>query len=169
MHISNPIYQARGHQYISVLATFIVTCSILKGILSMQRTMCKGKIHRATVTQANLNYIGSITIDQDLLEAADIYPYEKVQVVNISNGSRLETYTIPGARSSGVICLNGAAARLNAEGDIVIIISYGSYDEQEIRSLEPRIVFVDDQNHIIETKCVPLLAMLPEAHLEAVH
>src|SRR6266849_5619628 len=110
--------------------TFIVTCSILKGILSMQRTMCKGKIHRATVTQANLNYIGSITIDQDLLEAADIYPYEKVQVVNISNGS---------------------------------------YDEQEIRSLEPRIVFVDDQNHIIETKCVPLLAMLPEAHLEAVY
>ena len=135
----------------------------------MQRTMCKGKIHRATVTQANLNYIGSITIDQDLLEAADIYPYEKVQVVNISNGSRLETYTISGARGSGVICLNGAAARLNTEGDIVIIISYGSYDEQEIRSLEPRIVFVDDQNHIIETKCVPLLEMLPEAYLEAVY
>ncbi len=135
----------------------------------MQRTMCKGKIHRATVTQANLNYIGSITIDQDLLEAADIYPYEKVQVVNISNGSRLETYTIAGARGSGVICLNGAAARLNAEGDIVIIISYGSYDEHEIRSLEPRIVFVDEQNHITETKCVPLIELLPEASLAAVY
>jgi len=135
----------------------------------MQRTICKGKIHRATVTQANLNYIGSITIDQDLLEAADIYPYEKVQVVNISNGSRLETYTIAGARGSGVICLNGAAARLNAEGDIVIIISYGSYDEHEIRSLEPRIVFVDEQNHITETKCVPLIELLPEASLAAVY
>jgi aspartate 1-decarboxylase len=134
----------------------------------MQRTMCKGKIHRATVTQANLNYIGSITIDQDLLEAADIYPYEKVQVVNISNGSRLETYTIAGACGSGVICLNGAAARLNAEGDIIIIISYGSYDEHEIRSLEPRIVFVDEQNHITETKCVPLIELLPEASLAAV-
>ena len=133
----------------------------------MQRTMCKGKIHRATVTQANLNYIGSITIDQDLLEAADIYPYEKVQVVNISNGSRLETYTIAGARGSGVICLNGAAARLNAEGDIVIIISYGSYDEHEIRSVEPRIVFVDEQNHITETKCVPLIDLLPEPSLAA--
>ncbi len=131
----------------------------------MQRTMCKGKIHRATVTQANLNYIGSITIDQDLLEAADIYPYERVQVVNISNGSRLETYTIAGARGSGVICLNGAAARLNAEGDIVIIISYGSYDEHEIRSLEPRIVFVDEQNHITETKCVPLIDLLPREAL----
>src|SRR5271169_2583221 len=135
----------------------------------MLRTMCKGKIHRATVTQANLNYIGSITIDQDLLEGANIYPYEKVQVVNISNGSRLETYTIAGARGSGVICLNGAAARLNAEGDIVIIISYGSYDEHEIRSLEPRIVFVDEQNHITETKCVPLIELLPEASLAAVY
>src|SRR6266496_5168911 len=88
----------------------------------MQRTMCKGKIHRATVTQANLDYMGSITIDQDLLEASDIYPYEKVQVVNVTNGSRLDTYTIAGARGSGVICLNGAAAHLNSEGDIVIII-----------------------------------------------
>ena len=130
----------------------------------MQRTMCKGKIHRATVTQANLNYIGSITIDQDLLDASDIYPYEKVQVVNVNNGSRLETYAIAGARGSGVICLNGAAARLNAEGDIVIIISYGQFDEQEIRSLEPHIVFVDENNHITETKHVPLIEMLPESH-----
>src|SRR3982074_1022492 len=116
----------------------------------MQRTMCKGKIHRATVTQANLNYIGSITIDQDLLDASNIYPYEKVQVVNINNGSRLETYTIAGARGSGVICLNGAAARLTSEGDIVIIISYGQYNEQEIRSLVPQIVFVDENNHMTE-------------------
>jgi len=129
--------------------------------------MCKGKIHRATVTQANLNYVGSITIDQDLLEAADIYPYEKVQVVNVSNGSRLETYAIAGARGSSVICLNGAAARLNSEGDIVIIISYGLYDEQEIRSLMPRIVFVDEQNHITETRYVPLIEMLPEVFAEA--
>ncbi len=128
----------------------------------MQRTMCKGKIHRATVTQANLNYIGSITIDQDLLDAADIYPYEKVQVVNVNNGSRLETYTIAGARGSGVICLNGAAARLTAEGDKVIIMSYGQFDEQEIRSLEPHIVFVDEDNRISETKHVPLIEMLPD-------
>jgi len=133
----------------------------------MQRTMCKGKIHRATVTQANLNYIGSITIDQDLLEAADIYPYEKVQVVNITNGARLETYAIAGARGSGVICLNGAAARLTAEGDIVIIISYGEYNEQEIRSLTPQIVFVDEENHITEVKHVPLNEMLPGAEIAA--
>src|SRR5919109_939993 len=106
----------------------------------MLRTMCKGKIHRATVTQADLNYVGSITIDQDLLDAANIYPYEKVQVVNINNGSRLETYTIAGERGSGVICLNGAAARLNSEGDLVIIISYALYDEEEIRALVPRLV-----------------------------
>ncbi|HLJ32147.1 MAG TPA: aspartate 1-decarboxylase [Ktedonobacteraceae bacterium] len=129
----------------------------------MQRTMCKGKIHRATVTQANLNYIGSITIDQDLLDAADIYPYEKVQVVNVNNGSRLETYTIAGARGSGVICLNGAAARMTAEGDMVIIMSYGQFNEQEIRSLEPHIVFVDADNRISETKHVPLIEMLPES------
>ncbi len=135
----------------------------------MQRTMCKGKIHRATVTQANLNYIGSITIDQDLLEAADIYPYEKVQVVNVTNGSRLETYAIAGARGSGVICLNGAAARLTAEGDIVIIISYGQFDEQEIRSLVPKVVFVDEQNRLTELKRVQLIEMLPvpEPELEA--
>jgi len=124
--------------------------------------MCKGKIHRATVTQANLNYIGSITIDQNLLEASDIYPYEKVQVVNVNNGSRLETYTIPGARGSGVICLNGAAARMTAEGDVVIIISYAQYNEAEIRELEPHVVFVDGENRITETKHVPLIEMLPE-------
>ncbi len=129
----------------------------------MMRTMCKGKIHRATITQADLNYMGSITIDLNLLEAADIYPYEKVQVVNINNGSRLETYTIAGARGSGVICLNGAAARLNAPGDLVIIISYADYNEEEIRSLVPHIVFVDEYNRITEKKDVPLIEMLPEA------
>src|SRR5215469_13492247 len=134
----------------------------LKGTLTMQRTMCKGKIHRATVTQANLNYVGSITIDVDLLEAADIYPYEKVQVVNINNGSRLETYTIAGARGSGVICMNGAAARLAAEGDKVIIISYAQFTEEEIRHLVPEIVFVNEDNKITEQKHVPLIEMLPE-------
>ncbi|GCE10787.1 aspartate 1-decarboxylase [Tengunoibacter tsumagoiensis] len=128
----------------------------------MLRTMCKGKIHRATVTQANLNYIGSITIDQDLLEAADIYPYEKVQVVNINNGSRLETYAIAGARGSGVICLNGAAARLTSEGDIVIVINYGQFTEAEVRKLVPQVVFVDENNRITEKKEVPLIEMLPE-------
>ena len=128
----------------------------------MIRTMCKGKIHRATITQADLNYIGSITIDQNLLEAADIYPYEKVQVVNINTGSRLETYAIAGARDSGVICLNGAAARLNAPGDLVIIISYADFNEAEIRSLTPHIVFVNENNRITEKKEVPLIEMLPD-------
>jgi len=128
--------------------------------------MCKGKIHRATVTQADLNYIGSITIDQDLLDAANIYPYEKVQVVNLNNGSRLETYTIAGARGSGVICLNGAAARLTAQGDLVIIISYAQYTEEEIRLLVPQIVFVDENNRLTEKKDVPLIEMLPEVAIE---
>ena len=134
----------------------------------MLRTMCKGKIHRATVTQADLNYVGSITVDQDLLDAADIYPYEKVQVVNINSGSRLETYTIAGARGSGVICLNGAAARLNAPGDLVIIMSYAQYSEEEIRELTPHIVFVDSGNRMVEAKAVPLSEMLPEPVLETV-
>lgn len=135
----------------------------------MLRTMCKGKIHRATVTQANLNYVGSITIDQDLLEAANIYPYEKVQVVNLNNGSRLETYTISGARGSGIICLNGAAARLTAEGDKVIVISYAQYTDEEIRTLIPEIVFVDEDNKITEKKHVPLIEMLPELEAEVAY
>jgi aspartate 1-decarboxylase len=129
--------------------------------------MCKGKIHRATVTQADLNYVGSITIDQDLLDAANIYPYEQVQVVNINNGARLETYTIPGARGSGVICLNGAAARMNAVGDLVIIISYAQCNEEEIRSLQPHVVFVDENNHMTEQKVVPLSELLPETAVAA--
>jgi aspartate 1-decarboxylase len=115
---------------------------------------------------ADLNYVGSITIDQDLLEAANIYPYEKVQVVNVTNGSRLETYAIPGERGSGVICLNGAAARLNAVGDIVIVMSYAHFTEEEIRSLKPRVVLVNEQNQITELREVPLIELLPEAVAE---
>jgi len=117
--------------------------------LSMLRTMCKSKIHRATITDANLNYQGSITIDEALLEAADILPYEKVQVVNCNNGARLETYTMPGARGKGDICLNGAAARLGHPGDVVIIISYAAMDDRECRGHKPVIVHVDDQNRMI--------------------
>src|SRR5256886_11912898 len=137
---NNIAVSACNHLHYMYLNVLVLS---LEGTVIMQRTMCKGKIHRATVTQANLNYVGSITIDQDLLDAANIYPYEKVQVVNISNGSRLETYTIAGARGSGVICLNGAAARLTAEGDLAIIISYAQYTEAEIRSRVPQIAFVD--------------------------
>ena len=109
---NNIAVSACNHLHYMYLNVLVLS---LEGTVIMQRTMCKGKIHRATVTQANLNYVGSITIDADLLEASDIYPYEKVQVVNVTNGSRLETYTIAGARGSGVICLNGAAAR-HAQG-----------------------------------------------------
>ncbi len=113
-------------------------------------TMMHGKIHRATVTEANLNYVGSITIDEDLLDAAGILPGEKVQIVNNNNGARLETYTIPGKRGSGVICLNGAAARCALEGDIVIIIAYAQMDEKEAKTLEPKVVLVDKRNHIVK-------------------
>ena len=113
-------------------------------------TMMHGKIHRATVTEANLNYVGSITIDEVLLDAAGILPGEKVQIVNNNNGARLETYTIPGKRGSGVICLNGAAARCALEGDIVIIIAYAQMDEKEAKALEPKVVLVDKRNHIVK-------------------
>lgn len=113
-------------------------------------TMMHGKIHRATVTEANLNYVGSITIDEDLLDAAGILLGEKVQIVNNNNGARLETYTIPGKRGSGVICLNGAAARCALEGDIVIIIAYAQMDEKEAKALEPKVVLVDKRNHIVK-------------------
>ncbi len=114
----------------------------------MLRTMFKSKIHRATVTGADLNYMGSITIDRDLLEKADILPYEKVQVVNNNNGARLETYTILGERGSGEICLNGAAARLVQPGDQVIIISYAEYSGEDLQNYEPRVIFVDEKNRI---------------------
>lgn len=114
----------------------------------MFRTMLGGKIHRATVTEADLNYVGSITVDQDLLDAAGIYPNEKVAIVNNNNGERFETYTIPGERGSGVVCLNGAAARLVQKGDIVIIMSYVMLSEPEIAAHEPKVVLVDEHNKI---------------------
>ncbi|NWL87265.1 MULTISPECIES: aspartate 1-decarboxylase [unclassified Paenibacillus] len=117
----------------------------------MYRTMMKSKIHRATVTEANLNYIGSITIDEDLMETADLLENEKVQIVNNNNGARLETYVIPGPRGSGVICLNGAAARLVQPGDTVIIISYAQMSDEEIKSYKPTVVFVGEDNKPVET------------------
>jgi aspartate 1-decarboxylase len=115
----------------------------------MLYTMFHGKIHRAIVTEANLNYMGSITIDQDLMDAAGILPGERVQIVNNNNGERLETYTIAGKRGSGMICLNGAAARKAQIGDMVIIIAYAQMDEKEARSFVPKVVMVDEHNHII--------------------
>ena len=114
----------------------------------MFRTMLGGKIHRATVTEADLNYVGSITVDQDLLDAAGILVNEKVAIVNNNNGERFETYTIPGERGSGVVCLNGAAARLVQKGDIVIIMSYVMLSEPEIAAHEPKVVLVDEHNKI---------------------
>ena len=118
----------------------------------MLYTMFHGKIHRATVTQANLEYMGSITIDQDLLEAAGILPGERVQIVDNNNGNRLETYTIVGPRGSGVICLNGAAARLVQPGDTVIIIAYAMMTPEEASVFQPRVVMVDAQNKITERR-----------------
>lgn len=114
--------------------------------------MMKSKIHRATVTNADLNYVGSITIDEALLEAANILPYEKVQVVNNNNGARFETYAIAGKRESGVVCVNGAAARLVQVGDILIIISYAWVDAAEMKDYQPRVVLVDEKNRIIKVK-----------------
>ncbi len=114
----------------------------------MLRTMLGGKIHRAVVTEADLNYVGSITVDLDLLDAAGILPHEKVAIVNNNNGQRFETYTIAGERGSGVVCLNGAAARLVQPGDIVIIMSYLQLDEAEAAAHQPKVVLVDAQNHI---------------------
>jgi len=116
----------------------------------MFRIMMKSKLHRATVTEANLEYVGSITIDEDLMDAADIYPNEKVQIVNNNNGARFETYVITGPRGSGVICLNGAAARLVHPGDKVIIISYGLIDNKEAREFQPKVIILDDKNRITE-------------------
>lgn len=116
----------------------------------MFRTMMKSKIHRATVTEANLNYVGSITIDQDILDAVDILPNEKVQIVNNNNGARLETYTISGERGSGVICLNGAAARLVQPGDTVIIISYVTMSDEQARVHVPTVALMDKDNKIQE-------------------
>ena len=121
----------------------------------MRRTMCKSKIHRATLTGADLNYVGSLTVDGDLMDAADMRPYEQVHVVNVNNGNRLVTYVIEGARGSGTMQLNGAAARLGAPGDVVIVITYAEYEEKELAGFEPCVVFVDAKNRRVE---------LPAAH-----
>jgi len=115
----------------------------------MTRFMFKSKIHRAVITQADLYYEGSLTVDADLLDAADLLEYEKVSVVNVNNGERFETYLILGERGSGVICLNGAAARKGAVGDEIIIISYASLSEEEARTYKPTVVHVDRRNRIV--------------------
>ena len=115
----------------------------------MQRTMLKSKIHRATITSADLHYEGSLTVDQDLLDAADLREHEEVQIVNVNNGARFSTYVIPGPRGSGTLQLNGAAARLGMPGDLVIVISYGLFDEAEAARHAPTVVFVDSRNRII--------------------
>ena len=117
----------------------------------MRRTLCKSKIHRATLTGADLHYEGSLTVDRDLMDAADLLPFEKVQVVNVNTGARLETYVIEGARASGTMQLNGAAARLGMPGDLVIVISYGEYAPNEIvAEFAPTVVFVDAANRRVE-------------------
>lgn len=120
----------------------------LKEKVLMQREMLKSKIHRVTVTQAELYYEGSITVDKDLLEAADILPYEKVQVLNFNNGSRLDTYTIEGAAGSGTICLNGPAARFGSVGDEIIIVSYVHLPDEDVKKFKPKVVMVDKKNKI---------------------
>jgi aspartate 1-decarboxylase len=121
----------------------------------MMRTMLKSKIHRATVTQADLHYVGSVTVDEDLLDAADLLPGEQVAIVDITNGARLETYVIPGERGSGVIGINGAAARLVHPGDLVILISYGLMDETEVKSYRPTVVHVDAANRVVDLGADP--------------
>lgn len=121
----------------------------------MRRTMCKSKIHRGVLTGADLHYEGSLTLDRDLMDAADILAFEKVQVVNVNNGSRLETYVIEGERGSGTIQLNGAAARLGAVGDHVIVISYADYEDAELDGFEPTVVHVDTANRPVDPALVP--------------
>ena len=115
----------------------------------MLRRMMKSKVHRATITSADLHYEGSLTLDEDLMDAADLVPHEEIQVVNVNNGARFSTYVIPGPRGSGVIQLNGAAARLGHPGDLVILISYGVFDDAEADRHVPRVVFVDGHNRIV--------------------
>ena len=115
----------------------------------MEITMLKSKIHRAVITQAELNYVGSVTIDEELMEAAGLYEYERVHISNVNSGSRIETYVIAGERGSGVICLNGAAARSGQKGDHVIIMAYANMSPEEIKTHRPKVVFVGDKNEII--------------------
>ena len=124
----------------------------------MMRIMMKSKIHRATVTQADLHYVGSVTMDADLMEAADLLEGEQVAIVDITNGARIETYVIPGPRGSGVIGINGAAAHLVHPGDLVILISYGQMDDAEARSYQPRVVHVDADNRVVDLTADPTTA-----------
>ncbi len=139
----------------------------------MRRRMMKSKIHRATVTDANLHYVGSVTVDRDLMDAADLREYEQVAIVDIDNGSRLETYVIEGQRGSGDICLNGAAARLVAPGDKVILISYADFEESELEGFEPTVVHVDTANAIVDEATATALAALhtpaPRRYVEVPH
>ena len=125
----------------------------------MLRTMMTSKIHRATITQADLHYIGSVTVDADLLDAANLLPGELVHIVDIDNGARLVTYTIAGERGSGVIGINGAAARLVHPGDLVILIAYGQMEDAEAREFQPSVVFVDSENRVIGTGSDPAEAL----------
>jgi len=135
----------------------------------MRRTMLKSKIHRATLTGSDLNYVGSITIDPDLLEAADIREHEQVHVLDIDNGARFETYTIVGVRGSGDVQVNGAAARLVHAGDKVIVVSYAEYDEVELDTYEPRVVHVNSDNDIVTLdSAANYLASMPDRSLDAV-
>jgi aspartate 1-decarboxylase len=122
------------------------------------RTMLKSKIHRATVTRADLHYVGSITLDPDLMEAADLLPGELVTIGDIDNGNRLDTYVIEGIRGSGVVAINGAAARLVSQGDLVIIMAYGQMTDAEAREHKPAVVFVDSANHIVDVGVEPAAA-----------
>ena len=126
----------------------------------MRRRMMKSKIHRATVTDANLNYVGSITIDTDLMEAADLLEWEQVAIVDIDNGNRFETYVIPGAAGSGAMCLNGAAARLVHPGDRIIVISYADYESSELEGFEPAVVHVDRSNRAITEELAQIQAQV---------
>lgn len=118
----------------------------------MQRMMCKGKIHRATVTEADLNYVGSITIDEKLMQEANIQPYEMIQVTSLRNATRWKTYALPAPEGSGKICLNGPPAHLFQPGDLVIILSMGLFNEEEVPQLVPKVVFVDEHNQLIRTE-----------------
>lgn len=126
----------------------------------MQRTLLKSKIHRARVTDANLNYEGSLEIDSDLMEAADILPYEQIKVYNIYNGARFDTYAIAGPAGKGDICLNGAAARMGAPGDLIIIATYANYNEAEAAEHKPIVVLVDSQNRRCTDKAIIDLAVV---------
>jgi len=132
----------------------------------MMRTMLKSKVHRATVTQADLHYVGSVTVDEDLMDAADLLAGEQVAIVDVTNGARLETYVIPGERGSGVLGINGAAAHLVQPGDLVILITYGLVDEAEAKAYLPRVVHVDAANRVVELGADPSAPVPGSAEME---